>query len=397
MIKAAAISAPLSSVTPEVSTHVDDLKVAVVHEWLSTNAGSEKVTQSILNLVKHAKVFATVDFMDKTDQKKILGDKKPKTTFIQWLPLSRQHFRYYLPLFPFAIRTHRLRNFPVIISSSHAFAHGVKKSKDQVHISYCHTPMRYIWDMQELYLEANKLNSGILSFAGNLFSRFLRWWDVRVSKDVDYYISNSRFTAKRIENYYDKKAKVIYPPVDINKFDVESEKEDFYVTASRLVCYKKVEEVVEAFNNMPDKKLIVIGDGRRKEIIEKMAGPNVTVLSHLPFKTFKHYMRKAKAFVFAGEEDFGITLVEAQACGTPLIAFNRGGAAEIAVHGETGVLFDEQSPESIQKAVNEFEFVHEQHFNAHRIRANAERFSQERFDSEMTSFINTCVREKFGQ
>ena len=264
-MKAATISAPIRSVEQEVTDHVEDMRVAVVHEWLSTNAGSEKVTQSIINLVKDAKVFATVDFMDKADKKKILGNKKPKTTFIQWLPMARQHFRYYLPLFPLAIRSHRLRNFPVIISSSHAFAHGVKKHRDQIHISYCHTPMRYIWDMQDLYLEANNMNSGVLSYAGNLFSKFLRWWDVRVSKDVDFYISNSRFTAKRIENYYGKKAKVIYPPVDINKFDVESEKEDFYVTASRLVCYKKVEAVVEAFNNMPDKKLIVIGDGRRKD------------------------------------------------------------------------------------------------------------------------------------
>lgn len=368
--------------------------MAIVHEWLSTKAGSEKVTECFINLFEDVEVYSTVDFMSAEDRSAVMGDRRPKTTFIQKLPLARRHFRYYLPIFPFAVRSHKLSKHPVILSSSHAFAHGVKSRPNQLHISYSHTPMRYIWDMQDLYLESNKINKGPLALASKMLTYFLRKWDAKVSKDVDYYISNSKFTAQRIKDFYNREAHVIYPPVEIERFKVSEEKEDFYVTASRLVCYKKVEMVVEAFNKMPDKKLVVIGDGKRKALIEKIAGPNITILSHLEFERFHWYMRKAKAFVFAGKEDFGITLVEAQACGTPVIAFGEGGAAEIVRDKETGLLFKEQSVESLEAAINEFEFVHNAYFSPSAIRKNAERFSLDRFNKEVLAFVNYCVSEK---
>ncbi len=368
--------------------------MAIVHEWLSTKAGSEKVTECFINLFEDVEVYSTVDFMSPADRQAVMGHRFPKTTFIQKLPFARRHFRYYLPIFPFAVRSHKLNNHPVILSSSHAFAHGVKSNPDQIHISYSHTPMRYIWDMQDLYLESNKINKGPLALASKLLTAMLRKWDARVSKNVDYYISNSKFTAQRIKNFYGREAKVIYPPVEIEKFEVEEEKKDFYVTASRLVCYKKVEMVVEAFNKMPDKNLVVIGDGKRKALIEKMAGPNIKVLSHLEFERFHWYMRNAKAFVFAGKEDFGITLVEAQACGTPVIAFGQGGAAEIVIDEKTGLLFEEQSPESLIEAVNKFEFAFNGYFPPKEIRKNSERFSLERFNKEVLAFVNYCVSEK---
>ncbi len=369
-------------------------KVAIVHEWLSTKAGSEKVTECLINLLQNVEVYSTVDFMSKGDRKAVMGDRFPKTTFIQKLPMARRHFRYYLPIFPFAVRSHNLRNHSLIISSSHAFAHGIKTRPGQLHISYSHTPMRYIWDMQELYLESNNLNKGPLAIGSKLLTSILRKWDARVSKNVDYYISNSKFTAQRIKSFYGREAHVIYPPVEVDRFELQAEKEDFYVSASRLVCYKKVELLVEAFNKMPEKKLILIGDGNRKSLIEKIAGPNITVLSHLAFPEFSSYMSKAKAFVFAGKEDFGITLVEAQACGTPVIAFGEGGAAEIVKDQETGVLFQEQSCQSLMEAVIDFEQNFEPNYSPAVVRQNAERFSLDRFNREVLDFIKTCLSEK---
>ena len=366
-------------------------KVAVVHEWLSTYAGSEKVTETIIKLFNSCKVYATVEFLTHKERNLILGDKKAQTTFIQHLPFSRKYFRYYLPFFPFAIRQHKLNDAELIISSSHAFAHGVKKRKGQIHVSYSHTPMRYIWDMQDLYLKANNMDKGLIAVASKTLAKFLRKWDAKVSKDVDYYISNSQFTANRIKNCYGRTAKVIYPPVSIEDFESISDKSDYYLTASRFVSYKKVELVVEAFTKMPNKKLIVIGDGKQKSLIEKLATPNITIFSHLEFEIFHEYLRKAKAFVFAGEEDFGITMVEAQACGTPVIAYHKGGAAEIVKNGETGLLFKEQSIDSIKNAVLRFENDFNNKMDSDLIRKNAERFSTEVFKNELSKHIIDCT------
>lgn len=371
-------------------------RIALVHEWLSVKAGSEKVTESFVDIFENVDLFATVDFMSKEDRDQIADGRKIKTSFIQYLPRARRHFRYYLPIMPWAVRGHNLKKYALIISSSHAFAHGVKKHPGQLHVSYCHTPMRYIWDLQDVYLESHGINIGPLGWASKILTSMLRAWDARVSKKVDYYIANSSFTAQRIRRFYGRKATVIHPPVNIEKFEVEADKDDYYITVSRLVCYKKVDLVVEAFNGLPDKKLIVIGDGPEKEKIEKMAGPNVTMLSHLEFSEFHKYMRKARAFVFAGKEDFGITLVEAQACGTPLIAFHKGGAAEIVKHQKTGLFFRKQSVEAVQAAIGEFETNYQDGFDAQTIRENAERFNYERFKREMRQFVASCLKKKYA-
>ena len=372
------------------------LKVAVIHEWLSTYAGSEKVTETFIKLFNSCQVYATVEFLTQKEKSTILNGKKAKTTFIQHLPLARKYFRYYLPFFPLAVSTHKLEDAELIISSSHAFAHGVKKRKGQLHISYCHTPMRYIWDMQDLYLKANNMDKGLIAIASKTLAKFLRKWDAKVSKNVDYYISNSEFTANRIKNFYGRKATVIYPPVNIEDFEPRNDKEDYYVTASRFVSYKKVELVVEAFTKMPDKKLIVIGDGKQKKLIEKLATENITVLSHLEFSKFHHYLRSAKAFVYAGEEDFGITMVEAQACSTPVIAYHKGGAAEIVVDEETGLLFKEQTSKSISEAILKFESEFNGAMDSAKIRLNSERFSPKVFNDKISSFISDCTNVKIS-
>lgn len=378
------------------TSHIDifqQQKIAVIHEWLSNYAGSETVTEKIISFCKNVSVYATVDFMD-TDKKEImLNGLKPHTTFIQNLPFAKEHFRYYLPLFPFAIKRHKLDQYDILLSSSHAFAHGINKNHGQIHICYCHTPMRYIWDMQDLYLKANNMDKGIAAFCSKILAKLLRKWDFKISQNVDYYISNSNFTADRIKRNYGRPAKVIYPPVNIDRFIVEKDKEDFYVTASRLVCYKKTDLVVEAFCNMPDKKLIVIGDGKLKSKILEMATPNITVLSHLSFDEFHRYLRKAKGFVFAGEEDFGITVVEAQACGTPVIGYNKGGTSEIIIDKITGVLFDNQTSNDIVNAVNKFEQTID-NFDSYEIRKNSERFSTEVFKYEYEKFVTDCINKR---
>jgi glycosyltransferase involved in cell wall biosynthesis len=246
--------------------------------------------------------------------------------------------------------------------------------------------------MEDLYLQSHNLNKGLVKHAGKLFSSVLRWWDKRVSKHPDYYIANSRFTASRIRKFYGREAVVIYPPVDIARFEVERNKADYYVTASRLVSYKKTELIIEAFTAMPEKKLIVIGGGQDKKRLESMAGPNIAFYDHLPFDEYHSLLKKAKAFVYAGKEDFGITMVEAQACGTPLVAFGKGGAAEIAVDGVTGILFKQQNAEALRQAIERFEALPSP-MSADLIRANAERFHVDRFNREMLAFIHNCLNE----
>lgn len=370
------------------------LKVALIHEWLTIIAGSEKVVRRINNIYNDSDVFALVNFLNTKQQKNLIGEKKITTSIIQRLPFTRNHFRMYLPIFPLAVRLFRLKKYNILLTSSHAFANGIRSKKNQLHISYCHTPMRYIWDLQDLYLEANNMNKGLLSIGSNLLAMILRKWDYKCSKNVTHFIANSNFTADRIKRCYNRDAKVIYPPVNINNFSLETNKSDYYLTAGRLVCYKKADLIVKAFAKMPDKKLIVIGDGKFKDDLVKMATPNIQFFSHLNSKEFTDYMQKAKAFVFAGEEDFGITMVEAQACGTPVIAYNKGGASEIVIDNETGVLYNEQSDENLIEAIGRFEQIANT-FDSKKIRQNSLKFSEEVFDKEYKTFVDNCINETF--
>ncbi len=368
-------------------------KIAVVHEWLEILGGSEKVTLSLLNIYKTAKLYCVVNFLNDKSISNAVNGEEIKTTFIQNLPFARRKFRLYFPFIYFAIRRFDLKEFDVVVSSSHAFAHSVKTNKNQLHICYCHTPMRYVWDLQKLYFQENGWGSVFTSIIPALFAKFLRRLDYKTAQTVDYFVANSKNTQSRIINNYNKDAVVIYPPIDIHKFQVEVNKKDFYFISSRMVCYKKVDIIVEAFAKMPDKKLIISGEGKYKKELMEMATPNVTFIPFQPFEQYSEYMRNAKAFMFAANEDFGITMAEAQACGTPVIAYAEGGALEIVVDGETGILFKEQTADSIVDAVTKFEQM-ETAFSADKIRQNSERFSQERFDKEMMEFTQKYINEK---
>lgn len=352
-----------------------------MHEWLVNYAGSEKCVESFTNIYPDAPVYTLVDFLDDEQRSIILKGKHAKTSFVQHLPYAKTKHRNYLPLFPRAIEQFNLSDFDIIISSSHAVAKGVKTNRRQLHISYCYSPMRYAWDNAEEYLK------GFKGSVAKLFLNYLRRWDIKSSKNPDYLIAISEYIRNKIKRIYNRDADVIYPPVDTDKFPLEINKEDYYLAASRLVPYKRIDLIVEAFANMLDKKLVVIGSGPEKEKILSKATPNVDVIGYQDFESLKTYMQKAKAFVFAAEEDFGIVVVEAMACGTPVIAFKTGGASETVVDGKTGILFPEQTVDSIIEAIIKFEQISST-LDYSKISQHAEKFSRSRFEQTFKEYVN---------
>lgn len=366
------------------------INIAVVADWLVTYAGAERVLCEMLKTVPHADLFAVIDFIDETTRKKYFQGKLAQTTFIQHLPFSQKKYRNYLPLMPLAIEQLDVSKYDVVISSSHAVAKGILTGPDQLHISYVHSPIRYAWDLQHQYLNELNLNKGIKSLIIRWLLHKIRMWDYRTSNGVDHFVANSKFIARRIKKVYGRDADVIYPPVNTDMFQPKDNKDDYYVTASRMVPYKKIDLIVESFSHMKDKKLVVIGDGPDMEKIKAKASSNIEILGYQNNDVMQEYMRNAKAFVFAAEEDFGITPVEAQACGTPIIAFGKGGALETVVgknaENPTGVFFEEQKIESVVTAVNSFE--REQHiYTPENCRLNALKFSTDRFNQEFSKYI----------
>lgn len=369
-------------------------RVALVHDWLVVYAGAEKVLEQMLEIWPDADVFALVDFVPDKDRAFLKG-KKVHTSFIQKLPFARTKYRAYLPLMPLAIEQLDLSGYDLIVSSSHAVAKGVLSAPTQTHVSYIHSPIRYAWDLQHQYLRESGLTKGFKSFMARALLHYIRLWDLRTANGVDVMVANSRFVGKRIAKVYRRDSEVVYPPVDTQHFTLCAEKENFYLTASRMVPYKMIPAIVEAFALMPDKQLVVIGDGPEMARIKAAAGPNVKVLGHQPFSVLKQHMQKAKAFVFAAEEDFGITPVEAQACGTPVIAYGRGGALE-TVRGlgvtdrPTGAFFYQQTPEAIAEAVKLFD-TQASSISAADCRANAEKFSIENFKQNLSELVERAI------
>lgn len=366
------------------------MKTAIVHDWLVTYAGAERVLEQIIDLYPDSDLFSLIDFLPE-DKRFFIKNKKVKTTFIQYLPFAKKKYRSYLPLFPSAIESFDLSDYDLIISSSHCVAKGVRKNKEQKHICYFHTPIRYVWDLRRQYLSEAGLDRGIKNVIANIILDYIKNWDLKTVNRVDYAVCNSNYIKERIKRIYGIEAKVIYPPVNIDKFESYNKKENFYLTASRMVPYKKIPLIVEAFSKMPEKRLVVIGDGPEFEKVKKVAGKNIEILGYQPDEVLKDYLKKARAFVFAAEEDFGIIPVEAQACGTPVIAYGKGGATETVVDGKTGLFFYKQNIDSIIDAVNKFEKIADS-LNPDEIRKNAERFSISRFKSEFSIFVNSIIK-----
>lgn len=371
------------------------MRMAIVCDWLVTYAGAERVLGEMLHVFPEADVFAVVDFLPDRDRAFLQG-KPVKTTFIQNLPFAKKHFRTYLPLMPMAVEQIDLSGYDVILSSSHAVAKGVIVGPDQIHISYVHTPMRYAWDMQAAYFRNHRF-SKLKRWLAKALLHYLRIWDARTANGVDHFIANSRYIARRIQKCYRREAEIIYPPVDVDAFSCSDRKEDYYLTASRLVPYKKVPLIAEAFRDMPDKKLVIIGDGPEAGTIRRLSGGNIEYLGYQPFEILWEKMQHAKAFVFAAEEDFGIVPVEAQACGTPVIAYGKGGVRE-SVRGidkdqPTGIFFYEQTAESIRQSVIAFE-KNQHKITSQQCRSNAERFSVENFRASFSDCVRRVIEEK---
>ena len=370
------------------------MKTAIVHEWLVNYAGSERCVESFTNIWQDAPVFTLVDFLNEDERRIILKGKKAETSFIQKLPFARTQHRKYLPLFPLAIEQFNLNGYDLVLSSSHAVAKGVLTNSYQLHICYCYTPMRYAWDLYHIYLKEAGLLSGISGLTAKMILHKLRTWDIISSNRVDHFIAISNHISKRIKKTYNRDSVVIYPPVDVHLFECRSNKEDFYLTASRMVSYKRIDIIVDAFSTMPDKKLVVIGDGPEMKKIKSKAGKNIEILGYQAFASLKSYMQRAKAFIFAAEEDFGIIVVEAMACGTPVIAFNKGGASETVSDNNSGVLFNHQSPESVKEAVLKFESIHDK-FDPSFIRAHSMQFGRNIFEEKIKKFIDEKSDEFF--
>ena len=366
-----------------------NLKVAIVCDWFVVYAGAEKVVEQILNVFPDADLFALVDFIA-PEKRGFMKNKPVTTSFIQRLPKAKTKYRNYLPLMPLAIEELDVTGYDIVISSSHCVAKGIITGPNQLHIAYVHSPIRYAWDLTHQYLHEAGLDSGIKGFIAKLIMHYMRLWDTRTSNGVDYFIANSKFIAKRIWKCYHRQADVIYPPVDVAGFTLCEQKEDFYLTTSRMVPYKKMDLIVEAFAKMPDKKLVVIGDGPDFNKVKAKAAANVELLGYQEFEVMRDYMRRAKAFVFAAEEDFGITPVEAQACGTPVIAYGKGGALEtvrgLECEKPTGLFFPEQTVDSLCNAVELFERERAK-ITPKNCRENAEKFGTARFLQEIKGYV----------
>lgn len=366
------------------------MKKALVHDWYYVNGGAEKVIESFTDIWNDFDHYSLVDFLNDNDRDKILKGSQVCTSFIQNLPTAKSNHRKFLQLFPYAIEQFNLSEYDLVISSSASVAKGALTNQNQLHICYCHSPMRYAWDLYHQYLQEAGLNRGIKGFYAKYVLAKMRIWDVCSSNRVDHFVANSKYIADRIKKVYNRDADIIYPPVDTKSFTLECNKEDYYFTASRLVPYKKIDLIVRAFNEMPNKKLIVAGSGPDFEKVLRLAKSNVEVLGFISNEEMKKHMQLAKAFVFAAEEDFGIVPVEAQACGTPVIGFGKGGVRETVINMHTGIYFEEQSINSIVNAVLKFEKVK---WDYKEIRKHSEKFSKERFENEFKNYTSLKYNE----
>ena len=374
---------------PSDTAGLAGLRIAVIHDWLYTFGGAERVLSAILRCLPGADVFTLFDVLPEDDRKAI-GFGKAQCSFLQRMPgIARRH-RLYLPLMPLAIEQFDLSEYDLIVSSSYAVAKGVITGPDQLHLAYVHSPMRYAWDLQHQYLRESNLARGLKSVLARLLLHKMRLWDVRTANGVDAYIVNSHFVGRRVRKIYGRDATVIYPPVNVPAIPPAGRVAgDFFLTASRLVPYKKVRAIVDAFAALPDQQLIVAGTGPELARLQAAAGPNVTFAGFVPDAELARMMGAARAFIFAAEEDFGITPVEAQARGTPVIALGRGGAVEtIVTQGPfpTGLFFDEPTPDAIARAVRAF-LARPGAFSPAACHANARRFEQARFEREFGAFV----------
>lgn len=366
------------------------LRVAIVHDFLYTYCGAERVVEQLIEVFPGCDVFSLFDFLP-DDQRGFLKGKRVTTSFIQHLPFARTKHRSYLPLMPLAIEQLDVSQYDLVISSSYVAAKGVITGPDQLHVCYCHSPVRFAWDLQHQYLHAAKLGFSPKGVFARTILHYLRNWDARSALGVDHFIANSEFVARRIKKVYRRRASVVHPPVDTDRYELNTEpRDDFYLVAGRMVPYKRTDLLVRAFANMPDRKLVVIGEGPDFEKVKEIATDNVTLMGFQDSKTLTGHMRRAKALLFAAEEDFGIVPVEALACGTPVIAYGKGGVTESVIDGIHGVHYDQQTEASLIDAIERFEAgLDFGRFEPEVLRRQAEKFSNQSFTLNIANAVRT--------
>ena len=375
---------------------MNNINKCIVHDWFAGYAGSERVVESFTNIFPDVPVHVLFNLLTKEEQEIVTKNSEIVTSFLNNFRGIKRYHRKYLPLFPYAIEQFDLSKYDLVLSSSHAVAKGVLTNSNQLHICYCNTPIRYAWDLTHQYLKESKLDKGFFGLFAKIILHYIRNWDSSSTNRVDYFIANSNYIKNRIKKIYRRDAEVIYPPIDTDKFKCEVNKDNYYLAASRLVPYKRIDLIAKAFTQMPEKKLIILGEGPDDKKIRAISGKNIEFVGYQEGEKLSEYMQKAKAFVFAAEEDFGIMVVEALSSGTPVIAFNKGGATETIKNNINGILFNEQSVESIMQAINDFEKT-ENSFNSNTLSDYAKQFDRKIFEEKLNKFIYDKCEEFFNK
>ncbi len=365
-------------------------KIALVHDYFIQMGGAERVAEEFHKMFPKASMFSMVDTRGLYPPE--LRESSVKTSWMQHMPGIKTNFRHYFALYPLAIESFDFSPFDLILSSSSGYAKGVRKRKDAIHVCYCHTPTRWIWRYEDY--AAREGFGGATRKLLPLVISGLRHWDLRASRQPDYYIVNSNVVAKRVEEIYKRRAIVIPPPIDVKRFATEGRDDDYYLILSRLVSYKRVDLAIEACRKL-NRRLIVIGDGPDRKRLSELAGENTEFLGRQSDRAVARYAGSCRALIFPGEEDFGMTPLEINAAGRPVIAFRGGGATETVVEGKTGVFFDSQTVGSLSEAIEDFE---NRSWNRPEIREHAELFDQRVFARRIQEFLRqvapaSCVNE----
>ncbi len=369
------------------------MRVAIIHDWFISPGGSEKVVQKLIQLFPEADVYSLINVFSKDDINKFIIGKEVKTSFLQKIPWIKKYYRFFFPLFPLAMKSFNLSHYDLVISSSHSVAKGAKIRKGQMHICYIHTPVRYAWDLRKQYLQQTPTWFLKKIFIATMAK--IRKWDLKTNDTVNYFIANSNYVAERVKKNYNRESKVIYPPVNTEFFSESGnteriEQSSYFIVVSRLVLYKRIDMIIKAFNQKPDLKLLIIGTGPKTKHLKSIAGKNITFLGYKTDGEIRNYFKFSRAAIFSAYEDFGITPVEAQACGTPVIALGQGGYLETIIDKKTGVLYKDQTVKSLIKGIKKFLEV-ESSFDKNEIVKNVEKFNIERFNREVKEFINDKI------
>lgn len=364
------------------------VKIAIVHDYLNQAGGAERVVGTLHTMFPAAPIYTTI--LDRTSLWGVLHDADIRTSWMQKLPLLKRHFKKYLLFYPGAIERFDLREYDLVISSSSAFGKAAITRPDALHICYCHTPMRFVWDY-ERYMEREQYGSPVRAILVPVLRRF-RTWDVKTASRPDLYVANSSVVADRIKRFYGRESVIVPPPVAVQRFTPVEHPENFYLIVSRLNPYKRVDLVVKAFNDL-GRKLVIIGDGPDAATLRRMAKPNITFLGRLPDPEVADYFARCQAVLFPGDEDFGIVPLEANAAGRPVIAYHAGGALDTVQEGKTGIFFNELTPESMSEAVLRSEAIA---WDSAAIRCHAEEYAEPRFRERFLALVEQVVEQRHG-